>query len=249
MSGAGLRVEAAGLAKAYPGGSTAIAGLSFRIGAGERVCLVGPTGCGKSTLLRLLAGLERPTAGTVRVESRDPAADFEWFRGRLAMVFQEDRLLPWRTALDNAALGLEMLRVRRGQRLERARRWLVRLGLEDSLHAYPGQLSGGMRQRVALARAFAIEPRLVLADEAFGQLDEATAARLRCDFFETARRQGTTVLLVTHRLEEAIGSAERVLVLGRPGRLLADLDVAAEIEEQGKGGLRRRLRSLLDGES
>lgn len=249
MSGGGLEVEAAGVAKSYPGGSTAIAGLSFRIGSGERVCLVGPTGCGKSTLLRLLAGLERPSAGTVRVEGRDPADDFDWFRGRLAMVFQEDRLLPWRTALDNAALGLEILRLEREQRLERARQWLVRLGLEDSLEAYPGQLSGGMRQRVALARAFALEPRLVLADEAFGQLDEATAARLRGDFFETARRQGTTVLLVTHRLEEAVGSAERVLVLGRPGRLLADLNVAEEAARYGEDGLHRRLRLLLDGES
>ncbi len=249
-SEAGLHVQVTRLRKVYRGrgGSevTAISELSFQVQPGERVCLVGRTGCGKSTLFRILAGLENPSCGRVRVAGRDPARDFDWFRGRLALVFQEDRLLPWRTAWENAALGLEFLRVQAEERRQRARRWLVRLGLEDFLEAYPAQLSGGMRQRVALARAFVLQPELILADEAFGHLDEVTSARLRADFLQAARARNTTVLQVTHQLDEAIESAQRLLVLGQPGHLLAELDVTEEVATRSPAGLRQHVQRLLD---
>ncbi len=244
----GLTVEVHNLAKEYADDSStvvAISDLSFEIASGEQVCLVGRTGCGKSTLFRLLAGLESPSRGKVQVEGRDPVGDFAWFRGRLGVVYQEDRLLPWRSALSNAALGLEILKVARREREDRARDWLVRLGLGDFLRSYPGQLSGGMRQRVALARALAPRPQLILADEAFGHLDEVTGRQLRADFLEHARQAGTTVLLVTHNLNEAIESFSRVLVLGQPGWLLADLNVPAETAALSFEGLRSHLQEML----
>ncbi|OLC11822.1 MAG: ABC transporter [Candidatus Rokubacteria bacterium 13_1_40CM_69_27] len=201
----------------------AIDRLDFRISRGEMVAIVGQTGCGKSTLLNLLIGLDRPSEGRVAIDGRTPYDDFHHFRGHLAAVFQQDRLLPWRTALDNVRLGLELLGYGPAEQIERARRWLDRLGLGPFVGAFPHELSGGMRQRVALARAFAIQPELLLADEAFGHLDEVTAASLRQTFVELARREGNTAVLVTHQLEEAIELGDRILVFGKPARLLADI--------------------------
>jgi NitT/TauT family transport system ATP-binding protein len=203
----------------------AIDRLDFRIERGEMVAIVGQTGCGKSTFLNLLIGLDRPTAGRITIGGKAPYDDFDHFRGVLAAVFQQDRLLPWRTALDNVCLPLELLGRDRDERVRRARAWLGRLGLAGFEGAYPHELSGGMRQRVALARAFAIEPALLLADEAFGHLDEVTAAALRQTFVDLARSEGNTAVLVTHQLEEAIEIGGRILVFGRPGRLLADIDL------------------------
>ncbi len=223
----------------------AIDRLSFDIADGEIVCIVGPNGCGKSTLFNILAGLERPTGGSVRVSGRDPDLDFEWFRGRLGIIFQEDRLLPWRTALENVSLGMEILGWDPERRHETAIEWLGRLGLERFPGAYPNELSGGMRQRVALARAFAINPEVLLADEAFSSLDEATAIRLRHDFMKTVRAEKATALLITHRLEEAIEIGSRVLVLGKPGRLVREIRPGSssgdDVDE-----LRREMRALLE---
>src|SRR5687768_16479986 len=206
---------------------TAIESLDFRIERGDMVAVVGQTGCGKSTFLNLLIGLDRPTAGYITIGGRKPYDEFDHFRGVQATVFQQDRLLPWRTAIDNVKLPLELLGCAAGEQIERAKSWLDRLGLQGFAGAYPNELSGGMRQRVALARAFVIEPSLLLADEAFGHLDEVTSAALRKEFIELARTEGTTAVLVTHQLEEAIDMGGRVLVFGRPGRLLADIDVRA----------------------
>ncbi len=202
----------------------AIDRLDFEIPQGEMVAIVGQTGCGKSTFLNLLIGLDRPSEGRIAIGGRAPYDEFDHFRGVLAAVFQQDRLLPWRTALDNVRLPLELLGHDPHEQIERARAWLHRLGLERFTGAYPHELSGGMRQRVALARAFAIEPALLLADEAFGHLDEVTAAALRATFIDLARMEGNTAILVTHQLEEAIEMGGRILVFGRPGRLLADID-------------------------
>ena len=226
-----LTIEVEDLRKVFVQTSTgepvvAIEQLGFRIERGEMVAIVGQTGCGKSTFLNLLIGLDRPTAGRITIGGETPYDDFDHFRGVLAAVFQQDRLLPWRTALDNVCLPLELLGRDRRDHETRARAWLERLGLAGFEGAYPHELSGGMRQRVALARAFVIEPALLLADEAFGHLDEVTAAALRQTFVQLARSEGNTAVLVTHQLEEAIEIGGRILVFGRPGRLLADIDLA-----------------------
>jgi NitT/TauT family transport system ATP-binding protein len=141
-------------------------------------------------------------------------------------VFQQDRLLPWRSALDNVKLPLELIRLSDDEQHKRSLFWLERLGLANFARAYPHELSGGMRQRVAIARAFVVQPNILLADEAFGHLDEVTAAELRETFLSLARECGSTAILITHQLEEAIGVGDRIIVLGRAARLLADIDVA-----------------------
>jgi NitT/TauT family transport system ATP-binding protein len=203
----------------------AIDGLDFSISHGEMVAIVGQTGCGKSTFLNMLIGLDRPTRGYITIGGRKPYEEFDYFRGVLTTVFQQDRLLPWRSALDNVRLPLELLGRDPREQAEKARAWLDRLGLAQFVNAYPHELSGGMRQRVALARAFVVEPQLLLADEAFGHLDEVTSAALRRSFIELAVNEKKTAIVVTHQLEEAIEMGGRILVFGRPGHLLADIDL------------------------
>ena len=222
----------------------AIERLDFVVRQGDMVAIVGQTGCGKSTFLNMLIGLDRPSAGRIAIGGRTPYDDFDHFRGVLAAVFQQDRLLPWRTAIDNVRLPLELLGRDAREQVERARVWLDRLGLGRFAGAYPHELSGGMRQRVALARAFVIEPSLLLADEAFGHLDEVTAAALRTTFIELARTEGNTAILVTHQLEEAIDMGGRILVFGRPGRLLADIDLRTWPAGQ-VGSLRTDIQQIL----
>ncbi|HEX9821559.1 MAG TPA: ATP-binding cassette domain-containing protein [Methylomirabilota bacterium] len=248
MKGAGA-IEVAGLRKVFHQTGTgeavvAIERLDFDIRQGDMVAIVGQTGCGKSTFLNILIGLDRPTEGRVAIGGRAPYDEFDHFRGVLAAVFQQDRLLPWRTALDNVRLPLELLGRDPREQVERARAWLDRLGLGRFERAYPHELSGGMRQRVALARAFVIDPALLLADEAFGHLDEVTSAALRTTFVELARTEGNTAILVTHQLEEAIEMGGRILVFGRPGTLLADIDLRASAGAP-VAGLRADIQRML----
>jgi len=203
----------------------AIDRLDLTIAPKEVVAIVGQTGCGKSTFFDLMIGLDKPTEGTLTIGDHSPYSDFNYFRGRIATVFQQDRLLPWRSALDNAKLPLELLRVPEDEQRERALTWLKRLGLGNFINAYPHELSGGMRQRVAIARAFALQPEILLADEAFGHLDEVTAAELRGEFLTLARESGSTAILITHQLEEAIGVGDRIVVFGKSAKLLADIRV------------------------
>ncbi|MDR5684435.1 MAG: ATP-binding cassette domain-containing protein [Armatimonadota bacterium] len=240
-----MDVRVQGLSKVYRQKGTgrsvvALQGLDFAVRRGEVVAIVGQTGCGKSTFLNILIGLEAPTAGKVEVDGREPYRDFAFFRGRIAAVFQQDRLLPWRTVLANVELPLEILGTEPQRRRHLAQHWLVKLGLGGFLHAFPNELSGGMRQRVALARAFAVNPEILVADEAFGHLDEVTAAQIRQDFLSLARADAKTVFLVTHQIEEALSVGERVLVFGQPGRLLADIRPDAFL-----GGDRVRTRQVI----
>jgi NitT/TauT family transport system ATP-binding protein len=204
----------------------AIDRLDLDIAPREVVAIVGQTGCGKSTFFDLMIGLEQPTAGSIRIGGKTPYGDFDHFRGQIATVFQQDRLLPWRSALDNVKLPLELIRLSDDEQRQRSLFWLDRLGLGNFASAYPHELSGGMRQRVAIARAFVVQPNILFADEAFGHLDEVTAAELRETFLTLARESGSTAVLITHQLEEAIGVGDRIIVLGRSARLLADIDVA-----------------------
>ena len=203
----------------------AIKGLNFEVDSGELVAVVGKTGCGKSTALNIILGLERPSEGRLTIDGREPYNDFDFFRGKLSAVFQTDRLLPWRTVLDNATYGLEILRVARAERAERARHWLDKLGLTQFENAYPHQLSGGMKQRVGIARAFSINPDLLLCDEAFGHLDEVTATQLRADFLNLIGETRKTSIFITHDIEEALELGARVLVLGKPARLLMNVRI------------------------
>ncbi|MHB8730911.1 MAG: ABC transporter ATP-binding protein [bacterium] len=194
-----------------PGGGTyaAVEAVSLSVAPGEFVAIVGPTGGGKSTLLNLAAGLIRPTAGTVS----SFGARVDGINRRAAYLFQQDVLLPWKTALDNVVLGPLLRRQPRDQAEALARQWLARVGLRGFENRYPHQLSGGMRKRVALAQSLIIGPEILLMDEPFSALDVQTRALMENDLLRLWQGDRKTVLFVTHDLEEAIALADRVLVL------------------------------------
>ena len=246
-------VEVTNLRKVFRQATTgqsvvAIDRLNLRIAPREVVAIVGQTGCGKSTFFDMMIGLERPTEGDIRIGGKTPYADFDAFRGKMATVFQQDRLLPWRSSYDNARLPLELMGIDEAIQRERTMHWLKRLGLENFANAYPHELSGGMRQRVAIARAFVLQPDILLADEAFGHLDEVTAAELRSTFLALARESGSTAILITHQLEEAIAVGDRIIVFGKSAKLLADIHVA-QWKPEDYGLLREAIQATLQGNS
>jgi NitT/TauT family transport system ATP-binding protein len=221
-------IEVRGLRKVFRQTTTgqsviAIDRLDLEISPREVVAIVGQTGCGKSTFFDLMIGLEAPTEGSIRIGDKSPHSDFDHFRGRIATVFQQDRLLPWRSALDNARLPLELICLPEPEQRDRALTWLQRLGLGSFTDSYPHELSGGMRQRVAIARAFAVQPEILLADESFSALDEVTANELRKTFVDLAREFKSTAILITHQLEEAMAVGDRIVVFGKSAALLADV--------------------------
>jgi NitT/TauT family transport system ATP-binding protein len=204
------------------GSVTALEHVDLHVDDGELVCLLGASGCGKSTLLAIIGGLEAPTEGEVTVEGElvvGPGSD----RG---MVFQAYSLFPWKTVSENIAFGLEVARWPVARRRERVAELLGIMGLTTFADALPRELSGGMRQRVAIARALAPEPDMLLLDEPFGALDAETKRHMQ-DFLLTLwRRTGTTILMVTHDIEEAIYLSKRIYVLAaRPGRVAAIVDI------------------------
>jgi len=223
----------------------ALQGLHFTVQQGEYICILGRTGCGKSTTVNLLLGLDRPTSGEVSVFGLDPARDSKGLRGRIGCVFQTDRLLPWRSAIDNVRVPLEIIGPRAAHALT-PEECLAKVGLAGYEDAFPHELSGGMRQRVALARALVSDPDILIADEAFGHLDEVTAHTLRASFKEIAREAGKTVLQITHSIDEAIALADRILVFGRPGHVAADLLVADFEGTEGRFRLKEAIRARIE---
>lgn len=205
------------------GGVEALAEASFAVGRGEFVCLLGPSGCGKSTLLHILGGLLKPTAGRVLFDGRPLAAPQQ----RIAYVFQKANLMPWRTALANVTLPLEVRGVPKQEAARQARAMLKLVGLEGFEGSYPRHLSGGMEQRVAIARALVQGAEVLLLDEPFGSLDALTREQLNEELLRICQAQRKTVVMVTHSIAEAIFLADRILVLtSRPGRLALDVEVA-----------------------
>ena len=200
--------------------------LSIDVRAGEFLTVVGPSGCGKSTVLDLIAGLTKPSSGTVSVDGRvitGPGLD-------RSVVFQQYTLLPWRTAQANIEFALEAGkkgdRLSKAQRAERARTYLELVGLTDFANRYPHELSGGMKQRVAIARSLSYQPEVLLMDEPFGALDAQTRERLQEELVSIWERTGTTVVFITHDIEEAVFLGQRVAVMSaRPGRIEEVIDV------------------------
>jgi NitT/TauT family transport system ATP-binding protein len=219
-------VVAAGLSLVFPtpdGSVTALSDVDLTIRRGEFVSFIGPSGCGKTTLMRVIADLEKPTAGSMQVNGMSPEAARQ--ARAYGYVFQAPALYPWRNVLKNVMLPLEITGVPLEQRRQRALTQLSLVGLEGFERKYPWQLSGGMQQRVSIARALALEPALLLMDEPFGALDEITRDHLNEQLLRLWERTGKTVVFVTHSISEAVFLSNRIVVMSpRPGRVTEVID-------------------------
>ncbi len=215
-------IDLAAVGKAYAGGVRALDRVDFTVAAGEFVALLGPSGCGKSTLLNLVAGFEPLTEGRLTFDGGGvsrPGPD----RG---VVFQEASLMPWLTVWDNVVFGPQVQKVPRSEYEPRAREMLRLMGLEQFHQALPVQLSGGMRQRVGIARALVMQPKALLMDEPFGALDAQTRLSMQELLLDVWQTLKTTVLFVTHDIDEAILLADRICVMtSRPGRITREIPV------------------------
>lgn len=221
-----LLVVIQGVTKRFRNGTVAIQGVDLDIEAGSFVSLLGPSGCGKSTLLRLIAGIDRPSGGTI---------DWPDFTGGsggdhpdIGFVFQDPTLLPWSNVLRNVMLPLTLAGIAKPEAEARAARLLALVGLKGFEKVYPRQLSGGMRMRVSIARALVTQPRILLMDEPFAALDEITRNKLNDDLLGLWQDQRFTAVFVTHSVFESVYLSQRIVVMAaRPGRVAADLPVAA----------------------
>lgn len=200
-------------------------GLSFSVRAGEFLCILGPSGCGKSTSLRIMGDLLSVQSGTVSVGGQSPAEGWD----KLAYVFQSPRLVPWRSALDNVVLGMELRfgNMPKPEMRERAKDLLNMVGLANDMDKFPGMLSGGERQRVAIARALSVDPEIILMDEPFSALDLNTRRRMRSEIIRIWEQTGKTVIFVTHDIEEALVLADRILLLSnKPTKVLEMIELS-----------------------
>jgi NitT/TauT family transport system ATP-binding protein len=244
-----VRDIAVSFARPEGGRLTALEAIDLEVLPGEVVALIGPNGSGKSTLLRVVAGLLRPDRGSVTLDGRpvtepDPG---------IGLVFQEPRLLPWRSVAANVAYPLEIAGWPADRRTRRVAELLDLVGLEGAAALRPRELSGGMRQRAAIARALALEPSVLLLDEPFSALDALTRERFNVELLDLWSQTGTTILVVTHSIPEAIFLADRVVVLSpRPGRVVAEVDVPIPrprsldtLDEAAVSAAARRIRSHL----
>ncbi|MGF1575244.1 MAG: ABC transporter ATP-binding protein [Cyanophyceae cyanobacterium] len=220
-----MHLEVSQLTKAFQTGQkvyVALDQINLHIETGELVCIVGASGSGKTTLLRIIAGLDRPTSGSITVDGipvTGPGPD----RG---MVFQSYTLYPWMTVAENVGFGLQLQGVGAVHRRERVAYYLEVVGLTEFGRSLPHQLSGGMKQRVAIARALAADPKVLLMDEPFGALDAQTKESMQGFLLDVWRRTGTTILMITHDVEEAVFLSQRVYVLtSAPGRVKQEVKI------------------------
>jgi sulfonate transport system ATP-binding protein len=238
-----LAVERVG--KTYPNGVHAIDGVSFSVGPGEIVAVVGGSGCGKSTLLRAISGLDTPSQGRVLLDGTAVTSPHE----KIGIIFQEPRLLPWLTVAGNVGFGLEgRPRRERGERVADA---LARVGLTDKANMWPRELSGGQAQRVAIARALVPRPEVLLLDEPFSALDAFTRIDLQDHLLDLWADLRPTLILVTHDVDEAIVLADRIMVMRpRPGRIFeeieADLPRPRDRQSAAFDFVKRRVLAALD---
>jgi ABC-type nitrate/sulfonate/bicarbonate transport system ATPase subunit len=242
-------LECIGVGKTYAGKSgpvEALRGIDFACEEGAFVCLLGRSGCGKSTLLQMVAGLETPSTGQIVVANREldgPSRD-------AAIVFQDHGLFPWMTVQKNVEFNMKARGTRAAERAATAARFIEMTGLVGFADRYPHELSGGMRQRVGIARALTTGPKALLMDEPFGALDAQTRGKLQDEVLQIWERQRTTVLFVTHSIDEALLLADRVLVFSpRPGRIAADIKVdlprPRTSQSPAFSALARELRGLI----
>jgi NitT/TauT family transport system ATP-binding protein len=247
VSASGALVEVGGVRHFYGEGGAkghvVLDDVDLSLRSNEIVALLGRSGCGKSTLLRIIAGLLRPTSGTVKIGG----AAVEGPASQVAMVFQSFALFPWLTVLENVEIGLEAQRVDPAARRKRALAAIDLIGLDGYEIAYPKELSGGMRQRVGLARALVVHPQVLLMDEPFSALDVLTAETLRTDLLDLwceGRMPISSILMVTHNIEEAVLMSDRILIFSsNPGRILVEIKVDLP---QPRNRLDPRFRQLVD---
>jgi len=239
---AGMRLELDRIRLSYTG-APVIDGLSLVVRPGEILVLTGPSGCGKSTLLRALAGLLSPDDGRVLADGDEVTTT----SGDRGMVFQDNALLPWRTVRSNIELALRLRGQPRATRRAAAERWIDELGLTGFGAYLPKSLSGGMRQRVQLARGLAGAPRAVMMDEPFGALDTQTRAAMQRLLVDTWRTHPTTIVFVTHDVDEALALGDRIVVLGRAGEpVRASIDVPDPRSGRPADELRAEIIAALD---
>lgn len=225
----------------------AISRLNLQVNDGEFVSILGPSGCGKTTLLRIIAGLDHASGGTILLNGNPIVGPCP----RMAMIFQEYSLYPWKTVMDNIAFGLEVKGIEKKERRGKARELLELVGLQDFASNYPYELSGGMRQRVAVARALAIDPQILLMDEPFGALDAQTRNMLQRELLEIWEKTKKTVVFVTHSVDEAVFLSDRIIVLtARPGTIkeTVSIDLTRPRDRTGTefAGIRRYVLDLVE---
>lgn len=201
---------------------TALDNFTLDVGTGEFLTIVGPSGCGKSTLLNLVSGLTPSSEGELRYDG----VRIEGVNRKIGYITQSDNLFPWRTTRDNVAYSLEIAGVSEKERYERADEWIARVGLAGFENSYPHEMSGGMRQRANIIRTLIYEPEVILMDEPFGPLDAQTRITLQDQLLKLWDKSRATVIFITHDLTEAIGLADRVVLMSaRPGRIVSVSDV------------------------